>query len=114
VASGKRSFATIRRRWRKNDVVELKLPLGFRREAIDDRNPETVATMYGPLMLVAVDPAPEVAAAPLPPLDSLKPVPHRASYFTAGAAERPLVFAPFYSLRDETYTTYLRAAKSAG
>jgi DUF1680 family protein len=45
-------FAAIRRTWRNNDTVELRLPFKDRTEPIDDRHPNTVAHMRGPLMMV--------------------------------------------------------------
>ena len=86
VAAERRTFATIRRLWRKNDTVEVKLPFGDRTEAIDDRHPDTVALMRGPLMMVAVnapDGTPDIAAP-------------------------GLRFAPFYAVRSESYTTYFK------
>ena len=86
VAAERRTFATIRRLWRKNDTVEVKLPFGDRTEAIDDRHPDTVALMRGPLMMVAVnapDGTPDIAAP-------------------------GLRFAPFYAVRGESYATYFK------
>src|SRR5205823_3138711 len=47
----KRSFASIRRRWKSGDTIHLRLPLEFRTEAIDDKHPSLVAIMRGPLMM---------------------------------------------------------------
>jgi DUF1680 family protein len=55
VAAERNTFASIRRRWKKNDTVTVRLPFGDRTEAIDDRHPETVARMRGPLMMVSTD-----------------------------------------------------------
>ena len=86
VAAERKTFATVRRRWQKNDTLEVKLPFGERTEAIDDRHAETVALMRGPLMMVAVN-APEG---------------------TPGLATPGLRFAPFYTVRGERYTTYFQ------
>ena len=86
VPAERKTFATIRRRWQKNDTVVVKLPFLDRTEAIDDRHTETVALMRGPLMMVAVN-APEG----LPDL-----------------AAPGLRFAPFYTVRGESYTTYFK------
>ncbi len=86
VAAERKTFATMRRRWRRNDTLEVKLPFGDRTEAIDDRHTDTVALMRGPLMMVAVnasDGMPEVGAP-------------------------DLRFAPFYTVRGERYTTYFK------
>ncbi len=49
------TFCAIRRRWKNNDMLQVKFPLDLRTEAIDDQHPKTVAVMRGPVMLVAVD-----------------------------------------------------------
>jgi len=73
--------ASIHRRWRNNDTVQLRLPFGNRLQPIDDRHPGIAALMRGPLMMVAINPP--------------------------GA---PLAFRPFHEVRDEMYTTYFPAA----
>ena len=65
VAAERKKFATVRRRWQKNDTLEVKLPFGERTEAIDDRHADTVALMRGPLMMVVTDAPPGRASAPL-------------------------------------------------
>ncbi|MEO6256992.1 MAG: beta-L-arabinofuranosidase domain-containing protein, partial [Sphingomicrobium sp.] len=49
-------FAKVRRLWRSGDVVELHLPLPAWLEPIDQRHPNTVALVRGPLVLMAVKP----------------------------------------------------------
>ena len=49
------SFAAIRRRWQANDAIQVRLPFPLRLEPIDEEHPNTVALMWGPLMLVALD-----------------------------------------------------------
>ena len=86
VAAERKTFATVRRRWQKNDTLEVKLPFRDRTEAIDDRHTDTVALMRGPLMMVAVnapDGMPELAAP-------------------------GLRFVPFYMVHGESYTTYFK------
>jgi len=79
------TFATIRRRWKPNDTIEVKLPWRDRTQAIDDRHPDLVALMRGPLMMVSID-------------------------GPAGAPER---YEPFYAVSKETYTTYRRKERTA-
>jgi hypothetical protein len=66
--------------------MEVKLPFGERTEAIDDRHLDMVALMRGPLMMVAMN-VPEGT----PALDA-----------------PGLRFAPFYTVRSESYTTYFK------
>ncbi|HEY1497364.1 MAG TPA: beta-L-arabinofuranosidase domain-containing protein [Candidatus Solibacter sp.] len=84
VAASPGTFAAIRRRWSANDTVDVKLPWRDRTQPIDDRHPDTVALMRGPLMMVSLE-------APL------------------GA---PPIWEPFYSVRAQTYTTYFRKLPS--
>jgi DUF1680 family protein len=78
------TFATVSRRWRKGDTVELRLPFPTRLLPIEESAPETVAMLRGPVMLVAVNPpdSPRVS-------DSLD-------------------LRPFYRVQGETYTTYFK------
>jgi len=58
-------------------------------------------------MLVAVDP-PEDLSSPVALAQGLTPVPHRPATFDLALSDRKLTFKPFYSVKAETYTTYLR------
>ena len=49
-----KGFATINRKWKDGDRVELNLPMPMRLEAIDELHPETVALVRGPLVLFAL------------------------------------------------------------
>ena len=95
------TFAALRRRWQPNDTVEIALPFSFRTVAVDDRNPNTVALMRGPVMLVAVN-APAGFSMSPDALTSLKPIPGKPLEFECETAR----FIPFYRVQDETYTTY--------
>jgi DUF1680 family protein len=86
VAAAPKSFASVRRRWNPNDTLEVKLPWRDRTQAVDDRHPDTVALMRGPLMMVAVD-----APAGMPELNA-----------------PGLRFEPFYAVREQNYTTYFK------
>jgi uncharacterized protein len=108
VAAQAKTFATINRRWRDGDIVHLRLPLDFRAEPIDNQHPERVALMRGPQMLVAVDPPADLAQQPLTLPGKPKPIAQRSSAFAIDAAAGPVEMIPFYSVKDETYTTYLR------
>jgi DUF1680 family protein len=105
-----RGFASIRRRWKNNDTLELTLPFGLRTLPIDDRNRDIVALMAGPLLLVAINPRGDLSATALPLPRSVQPLSQTASAYTMTVNGQQLVFAPFYSVRDEVYTTYFRSA----
>ena len=108
VPAEKRTFAAIRRLWRNNDSVQIDLPFSFRTEPIDAQHPDTVALMRGPLMLVALDPSPKLTRSSLDSTQGLKRVSNAAQAFEMQVPSR-LRFAPFYSIRDEPYTTYFEA-----
>jgi hypothetical protein len=97
-------FATVRRRWSGGDTLTFELKQSFRTEAIDDLHPETVALLRGPLVYVELNPAEGEPMLVRP--DSLRPVEQRPGAFSARAASRTRVYAPFYLVRDESYTMY--------
>ena len=53
-------FAAIRRRWENHHSIQVGLPFSFRAEPVDEHHPETVARLWGPLMLVALSPPPKL------------------------------------------------------
>lgn len=107
VKADRGSFATIARRWRKGDTVELRFPFPFRAVPIEEQAPDTVAVMRGPLMLVAVDP-PDALAASSSALTAMAPVAGRPSEFDCRAAAGAVRMRPFHQVRREPYTTYFR------
>jgi uncharacterized protein len=59
------SFAAIRREWRSADRIELELPLTRRLESIDAAQPDTVALLAGPLVLMRILDADDAASLPI-------------------------------------------------
>jgi uncharacterized protein len=100
-----RGFAVVRRTWRSGDTMTVHLNQSFRTEGIDDLHPQTVALLRGPLVYVETNPQP--AANRLAPLGALRPMGSDAA-FSARHREEERTFTPFYSVRDETYTTYFQ------
>ena len=97
-------FATLRRRWKDGDRIDLELLMPMRLEAIDADHPNVVALVRGPLVLFAVtENAPRItrqhllAASP----GSGQPA------WQAETAPGPLKLLPFTAITDERYTTYL-------
>jgi hypothetical protein len=66
-----------------------------------------VALMRGPLMLVAINPPSKQIKLGADFLPSLKPMPFRPQTFESADPALPFRFAPFYTVRDESYTTYV-------
>ena len=100
------TWARVQRRWRSGDRVVLTLPQDFRFESIDDKHPDVVALMRGPVQYVALN-----APAGFPHLSapsSLRRV--SAEAFTEHTPEGDLVFVPLHRVTNETYTSYFTRA----
>jgi len=97
-------FATLRRRWKDGDRIDLELPMPTRLEAIDAEHPDTVALMRGPLVLFAVtENAPRITRQQLL---AASPV-NGESAWQAQTTSGPVKLLPFPSITDERYTTYM-------
>jgi len=99
-------FAIIHRHWQNGDTVEIKLPFTLRPEPIDDKHPETVALMHGPLMLVALEPGLEIPRQALESGSALRSLPGTTGSFEWSAPRR-VRFVPWYTVKEEVYTTYV-------
>jgi len=97
-------FAVVRRRWTSGDTLACEFPMQFRTEAIDDLHPETVALLCGPLVYVEQNPAGDKAAHAYP--ETLRPASEAPGIFSSPAGKANRTYAPFYFVRDETYTMY--------
>ena len=96
-------FATLRRRWKTGDRVEVDLKLTKRLEPIDAQHPNTVALLCGPLVLFAItEAAPVVSRQQL--LSAKKIGEQKWQVETATAR---LNMLPFTAIWDEQYSTYL-------
>jgi DUF1680 family protein len=93
------TFAPIHRRWKPGDAITLTLPQTFRTEPIDDRHPNTVALMRGPVEYVALNTSGAPTLRPKLKLD-FKPLAPQAYTNT----ER--TFLPLHTIQSETYDTY--------
>ena len=102
------TIATLTRTWHPGDRIDLTLPQSFRIEPIDDRHPETVALMRGPVQYVALNPTKELSRDRLTLPSSLKPLSPQA--FTENYEGRQIVFVPLHHIQNETYTTYFTRA----
>ena len=99
-----KGFASIQRKWKDGDRVELSLPMPMRLEAIDPQHPDTVALVRGPLVLFALtEETPKVTRDQL-----LAAKPTRGqSVWMASTDAGPLLLAPFTEIHEERYRTYL-------
>jgi len=112
---GPDGYAVIDREWRAGDRVDLSLPFRLRMEATPD-DPDTVAILYGPLVLAANlgpsdqdydQPAPALVADDI--LSGFTPTGTPGHFSVADIARpEPLQFAPFYSLWDRNTAVYFK------
>jgi uncharacterized protein len=103
-ASVTSGFATIKRKWKDGDRVELELPMTMRLEAIDSEHPDTVALVRGPLVLFPVtEKAPRISRQQLLAARYLAD----KKAWQAETASGPLQLLPFTSIQGEPYTTYV-------
>jgi DUF1680 family protein len=99
-----KGFATLRRKWKDGDRVELNLPLPMRLEAIDAQHQDTVALVRGPLVLFALtDDAPQVTREQLLAAKRMR----GQSLWQAGSSAGPLLLTPFTEIHEERYRTYM-------
>jgi DUF1680 family protein len=106
--NAERGFATIRRKWRSGDTVELTIPLPMRVVQIEPGS-NTVALMRGPLVLF--------------PLTHDSPAATRKQMLTARrtgkldwameSSDGLVRLKPFFAIGDEPYRTYLDVATNA-
>lgn len=114
-------YLEIRRTFATGDVVEVKVPMELRVEAMPD-HPGRIAIFYGPVLLSAVlggDPSvpvlvgsrPELLAALTPlegaPLHFRSPGLARRFVDQADGKSADLYLKPHYAITDEYYTAYL-------
>jgi len=98
------SFAAIHRQWSTGDRVELDLPMTMRLEPVDPQHPQTVALVFGPLVLFAItDHQPVLTRADLL---AAKRIDQRSWQVNTPGA--PIKMLPFTDIGDERYSTYLR------
>lgn len=99
-----KGFATIHRRWRDGDRIELELPLPMRLEPIDSSHPDTVALVRGPLVLFAMAEEPRrVTRNQLLSATRLS----GEAVWRADTVSGHLLLRPFIAIEDQAYTTYL-------
>jgi DUF1680 family protein len=105
------TFATLSRTWRKGDTIDLELPFSFRTIAIEDRAPNLVASMRGPVLLTAIDP-PATLTASASALTSMQPAPGGPLEFDCSTSGGKIRMRPFYRVQRETYSTYFQRTEA--
>ena len=98
------TFAAIHQQWSSGDRLELNLPMPMQLEPIDRQHPQTVALVFGPLVLFAItDTQPSLTRADL--LAAKRMDGRSWQVKTAGG---PLKMLPFTAIEDEQYSAYVR------
>jgi DUF1680 family protein len=100
------TFATIQREWKNGDSIELDLPMKTRLESIDKRHTDTVALLYGPLVLFGIN-ATSHTSTRAQLLAAEQSSPNSWQVQTAGA---PMTLLPFFVLAAEPYSTYFKVS----
>jgi uncharacterized protein len=100
------TFASLRRKWKNGDRVELELPMRMRLESLDSANPDIVALLRGPLVLFAITQSPEGITRDQ--LLSAKSV--GDNRWQVPAAAGPMTMLSFAAIEGEQYSTYLKVA----
>jgi DUF1680 family protein len=116
-------YVAVRRTWNDGDTVRVALPMSLRVEPTHD-NPNVVALLYGPIVLVAnygpTTPRPDEVATivsesndPSAWLSKVSDAPLR---FATTDAVRPkqVELVPFFRIRDERYQVYFDRFDRAG
>ena len=99
-----KGFATLQRKWKSGDVVELNLPSKIRLDAIDTTHPDVVAPMLGPLVLFA-----KTKEQPVLTREQLLSARRTGSAeWMIDTGEESLRLVPFTEIGDAAYTTYLK------
>jgi DUF1680 family protein len=97
------TFAAVRREWNTGDRIELNLPMTLRLESVDQHHPQTVALVFGPLVLFPIT----NAQPPLTRADLLAAKRLDSRTWQVSAAGASLKMLPFTDIMDEQYSTYL-------
>ncbi len=99
-------FLALRRTWKDGDRVELELEMPLRLEAVDERNPDVVALMRGPIALFAVGDSP--AHLTRKQLLTAEPIAKLSDDWKVQTDGGALVLRPFASIMSERYRLYQR------
>ncbi|MGH9530206.1 MAG: beta-L-arabinofuranosidase domain-containing protein [Terriglobales bacterium] len=100
------TFASIRRRWKTGDRVEVNLPMTLRLQPVDPQHSGVVALLRGPLVLFAItEAAPTVTRRQL-----LAAKKTGAQTWQVETDTGQMKMLPFTAIADEQYSTYLQVS----
>lgn len=115
--AAKEGYFNIDRNWQNNDVVEIRLPMTLRTEAMpDDKN--MIAFFYGPILLAAnltdkaandlvnAYAAPALVTGNAPLTEWLKPTGNPLTFTTTKLQPEQVEVLPFYRKKTDPYSVY--------
>jgi hypothetical protein len=100
------SFATLSRLWRSGDRLDVVLPRRVRLEPIDSKHADTVALVFGPLVLFAITENDSRVSRTRAQL--LAVVKTGDQTWQSGDAQHSMTFLPYVAIDDQQYSTYVR------
>ncbi len=98
-------FATISRKWRSGDRIDMQLPRALRLEPITPFHPNTVALLCGPLVLFAISNSEAPLSVTRAQLLAARQI--STQEWQAATVRDPIKLLPFVGIDDEQYSTYL-------
>ena len=102
----KSGYLTLSRTWRKGDTVDIHFITRPRFESVDGENPNRVALMVGPKLFVALSDKDVLLKGDIQnPHQWLRSGRNPSDYETR---DGKTTFRPFYLVKDEPYTTYVK------
>ncbi|MGF7149831.1 hypothetical protein FHS96_003488 [Sphingomonas zeicaulis] len=104
------TLATIQRRWKAGDTIDLVVPQPLRTLPIDNRNPNLAAVMRGGVMYVGLNPWDGIEKQAIDLPGALTPMPGQDEAYRTTVDGRNLVFVPYFAVDMERYNTYFRTA----
>lgn len=106
-----KGFAAVHRTWHTGDIVALSFPMPLRLEPVPAQggsgHPNTVALLYGPLVLFALRELGETGPVRLNRNALFQAARTAPAEWKVMTANGPRTMVPFAEVGDRTYTTYL-------
>jgi hypothetical protein len=97
------TWASIDRTWKDGDRIELSLDMPLRLSPIEDRHPQLVALLYGPVALFAIEPAAETITQQQ--LLAAQRISNSSAWQVATSSGN-VRMVPFPEIKNETYRLY--------
>jgi uncharacterized protein len=104
-------FFSISRTWSDKDRVVLELDIRLRLEAIEQKSPNTVALLHGPLALFPIGNVP--FGPTRKQLLSASPISQSSSDWLVQTDGKSITLRPFSSIMNETYRLYFQVTNDA-